>query len=98
MCSRSSGRWWERFGLPLIVDAGVGTASDAAVAMELGADAVLLNTAVAEAQDPASASLGMDLAEELALRRSFKMEPSVCFASCESFSRTEATRWCPPPP
>ncbi len=37
--------------VPLIVDAGVGTASDAAVAMELGADGVLMNTAVAEAQD-----------------------------------------------
>src|SRR5438094_1199526 len=37
--------------VPLIVDAGVGTASDAAVAMELGADAVLMNTAIAEAED-----------------------------------------------
>jgi thiazole synthase len=38
-------------GVPLIVDAGVGTASDAAIAMELGYDGVLLNTAVAEAED-----------------------------------------------
>lgn len=38
--------------VPLIVDAGVGTASDAAIAMELGADAVLMNTAIAQAQDP----------------------------------------------
>src|SRR5437016_5535634 len=38
--------------VPLIVDAGVGTASDATVAMELGADAVLMNTAIANAQDP----------------------------------------------
>src|SRR6476661_7518537 len=38
--------------IPLIVDAGVGTASDAAIAMELGFDAVLLNTAIAEAEDP----------------------------------------------
>jgi thiazole synthase len=37
--------------VPLIVDAGVGTASDAALAMELGADAILMNTAIAEAQD-----------------------------------------------
>src|SRR5467141_4771082 len=37
--------------VPLIVDAGVGTASDAAIAMELGADAILMNTAIAEAQD-----------------------------------------------
>jgi thiazole synthase len=39
--------------VPLIVDAGVGTASDAAEAMELGADGVLMNTAIAEAQDAA---------------------------------------------
>ncbi|HUK35058.1 MAG TPA: thiazole synthase, partial [Vicinamibacterales bacterium] len=40
--------------VPVIVDAGVGTASDATFAMELGADAVLMNTAVAAAQDPVS--------------------------------------------
>ena len=39
-------------GVPLILDAGVGTASDATVAMELGADAVLMNTGIAAAQDP----------------------------------------------
>jgi len=50
------------FGLPMVVDAGVGTASDAAVAMELGADAVLLNTAVAEAADPVLMARAMDLA------------------------------------
>lgn len=38
--------------VPLIVDAGVGTASDASIAMELGFDAVLMNTAIAQAQDP----------------------------------------------
>jgi thiazole synthase len=38
--------------VPIIVDAGVGTASDAAAAMELGVDGVLMNTAIAEAQDP----------------------------------------------
>ncbi len=38
--------------LPLIVDAGIGTASDAAIAMELGYDGILLNTAIAHAQDP----------------------------------------------
>lgn len=42
----------ERARVPVVVDAGVGTASDVAVAMELGADAVLLNTAVALASDP----------------------------------------------
>jgi len=50
------------YGLPMIVDAGVGTASDAAVAMELGADAVLMNTAMAEAGDPAGMARAMDLA------------------------------------
>jgi len=39
-------------GVPLIVDAGVGTASDATVALEFGADAVLMNTGIANAQDP----------------------------------------------
>jgi thiazole synthase len=39
-------------GVPLIVDAGVGTASDAAIALELGADAVLMNTGIAAADDP----------------------------------------------
>ncbi len=39
-------------GVPLIVDAGVGTASDAAIAMELGYDAVLMNTGIAAAQEP----------------------------------------------
>ena len=42
----------EAISVPMIVDAGVGTASDAAIAMELGADAVLMNTAIAEARDP----------------------------------------------
>src|ERR1051325_6946213 len=48
--------------VPMIVDAGVGTASDAAVAMELGADAVLMNTAIAEAQDAAKMATAMKLA------------------------------------
>ncbi len=42
----------ERAGVPIIVDAGVGTASDAAVAMELGCDGVLMNTAIAAAKNP----------------------------------------------
>lgn len=48
----------------IIVDAGVGTASDAAIAMELGADAVLMNTAIAEAQDSAKMAEAMKLAIE----------------------------------
>jgi len=50
--------------IPLIVDAGVGTASDAAVAMELGADGVLLNTAVAQAKHPVEMARAMRLAIE----------------------------------
>ena len=50
--------------VPLIVDAGVGTASDAAVAMELGAEGVLMNTAIAEAQDPIAMATAMKLAVE----------------------------------
>jgi len=42
----------EQSRVPVIVDAGVGTASDAAIAMELGVDGVLMNTAIAEARDP----------------------------------------------
>src|SRR5581483_1470862 len=42
----------EKISAPLIVDAGVGTASDATIAMELGADAVLMNTGIAAARDP----------------------------------------------
>src|SRR5918993_1348452 len=48
----------------MIVDAGVGTASDAAIAMELGADAVLMNTAIAEARDPERMAAAMRLAVE----------------------------------
>ena len=48
----------------IIVDAGVGTASDAAIAMELGADGVLMNTAIAEAQNPATMATAMKLAIE----------------------------------
>ncbi len=49
----------EQSRVPVIVDAGVGTASDAAVAMELGADAVLMNTAIAGAGDPVSMATAM---------------------------------------
>jgi thiazole synthase len=50
--------------VPLIVDAGVGTASDAAIAMELGADGVLMNTAIAAAEDPVRMARAMKLAIE----------------------------------
>src|SRR5580765_1652919 len=48
--------------VPVILDAGVGTASDATIAMELGADGVLMNTAIAEAQDPIAMAESMKLA------------------------------------
>jgi len=50
------------YGVPVIVDAGVGTASDAARAMELGCDAVLMNTAIAGAKDPVMMAHAMRLA------------------------------------
>ncbi len=49
---------------PLIVDAGVGTASDAAIAMEMGFDGILMNTAIAAAEDPERMALAMKLAVE----------------------------------
>ncbi|TGU74015.1 thiazole synthase [Geomonas terrae] len=52
----------ETVKVPVIVDAGVGTASDAAIAMELGCDGVLMNTAIAGAQDPVAMALAMNLA------------------------------------
>ena len=50
--------------VPVIVDAGVGTASDAAIAMELGADGVLMNTAIAGADNPVDMATAMKLAVE----------------------------------
>jgi len=50
--------------VPLVIDAGVGTASDAAIAMELGADAVLMNTGIASAEDPEKMALAMKYAVE----------------------------------
>ncbi len=52
----------EQSKVPVLVDAGVGTASDAAVAMELGCDGVLMNTAIAEAKDPVRMAGAMKLA------------------------------------
>ncbi|TNF32819.1 MAG: thiazole synthase [Deltaproteobacteria bacterium] len=52
----------EAMDIPVVVDAGVGTASDAAVAMELGCDAVLMNTAIAGAKDPVKMAHAMRMA------------------------------------
>jgi thiazole synthase len=54
----------EGANVPVLVDAGVGTASDATVAMELGCDGVLMNTAIAEAKDPVMMARAMKLAVE----------------------------------
>jgi thiazole synthase len=53
-----------RLSVPVIVDAGVGTASDAAVTMEQGVDGILMNTALAEAEDPVRMARAMRLATE----------------------------------
>src|SRR3546814_13137801 len=54
----------ENARVPVLVDAGVGTASDAAVAMELGCDGVLMNTAIAEAKEPILMARAMKAAVE----------------------------------
>jgi thiazole synthase len=53
-----------RLGVPIIVDAGVGTASDACLVMEQGVDGILMNTALAEAQDPVRMARAMKLGVE----------------------------------
>jgi len=75
----------ENAKVPIIVDAGVGTASDAAVAMELGCDGVLMNTAIAGAKDPVLMAHAMKLAIE-AGRAAFKAGriPRKRFASASS--------------
>jgi thiazole synthase len=54
----------DRVKVPVLVDAGIGTASDAAIAMELGCDGVLMNTAIAKAKDPVRMARAMRLAVE----------------------------------
>jgi len=75
----------EQARVPVIVDAGVGTASDATVAMELGADAVLMNTAIALEQDPVAMAHAMRLGIE-AGRLAFRAGriPRKSYASASS--------------
>lgn len=75
----------ENAKVPIIVDAGVGTASDAAVAMELGCDGVLMNTAIAAAQNPVMMASAMKKAVE-AGREAFRAGrmPRKRFASASS--------------
>ncbi len=68
--------------VPLIVDAGLGTASDAALAMEMGFDAVLLNTAIAGAKDPVLMASAMGKGVEAgreAYRGGADAEEAVCY-------------------
>lgn len=71
--------------VPIIVDAGVGTASDACIAMELGVDAILMNTAIAEAERPGEMAAAMRLAVE-AGRRAYRAGrmPRRLYASASS--------------
>jgi thiazole synthase len=75
----------EAVTVPVIVDAGVGTASDAAIAMELGCDGVLMNTAIASAKDPVAMATAMKLAVE-AGRLAFKAGriPKKLYATASS--------------
>ena len=75
----------ENSEVPILVDAGVGTASDAAVAMELGCDGVLMNTAIAGAKDPVLMASAMKKAIE-AGREAFRAGriPRKRFASASS--------------
>jgi thiazole synthase len=71
--------------VPVIVDAGVGTASDAALAMELGCDGVLMNTAIAGAQDPIAMARAMRLAVEAGrLARRAGRIPKKLYATASS--------------
>ncbi len=75
----------ENASVPILVDAGVGTASDAAIAMELGCDGVLMNTAIAEAKDPILMASAMKKAIE-AGREAYLAErmPRRAYASASS--------------
>jgi len=75
----------EQCAVPLIVDAGVGTASDVALAMELGVDGILLNTAVAQAEKPVEMARAMRLAAEAGrLARGAGRIPMKLYATASS--------------
>ena len=82
----------EAVSVPVIVDAGVGTASDAAIVMELGADGVLMNTAIAAAQHPVKMAQAMRCAVE-AGRLAFEAGrmPKKAYAAASSPTRGLAT-------
>lgn len=75
----------EQASVPIIVDAGVGTPSDAALALELGASGVLMNTAIAASQDPVKMARAMRLAVEAGtLGREAGRMPKKLYASASS--------------
>jgi thiazole synthase len=88
----------ERAGVPVILDAGVGTASDAALAMELGCDAVLCASAIARAHEPAAMARAIRLSVEAGLLargagripRRLHAEPSTAMQGLPSFDAPEA--------
>jgi len=77
----------ENAKVPILVDAGVGTASDAAIAMELGCDGVLMNTAIAAAKNPVLMASAMKKAIEAAAR---PISPAACRPSASPRPRR---RW-----
>lgn len=76
----------DRAKVPVLVDAGIGTASDAAIAMELGCDGVLMNTAIAKARDPIRMARAMRMAVECGREAwlAGRMEKKVYKASASS--------------
>ena len=74
----------EQAQVPVLVDAGVGTASDAAIAMELGCDGVLMNSAIAGARDPARMARAMRLAVEAGREAYLAGRIPKKFAACAS--------------
>ena len=75
----------EGAGVPVILDAGIGTASDATLAMELGCDGILLASAISRAEDPVAMALAMRLAVEAgALARAAGRIPRLLYAEASS--------------
>ena len=83
----------EQARVPVIVDAGVGTASDAAIAMELGADGVLMNTAIALAGDPVAMATAMKLGGRSRAARLSRRPHSRAGRTRRPAARPRGTRW-----
>jgi thiazole synthase len=81
----------DRVRVPVLVDAGVGTASDASIAMELGCDGVLMNTAIAAAKDPVRMARAMKMAVEAGREAFLAGRMPKKFYSATPSSPTEGT-------